>query len=88
MGPGMMGYGGFSTVGGGILIHVFMLLFWILFIAGIVLLVRWVWDSVGERKNGTAGGERQQDAREILKQRYAKGEISREEFQTMKQDLE
>lgn len=87
MGPGMMGYEGFSAVGG-ILVHIFMLLFWILFIAGVVLLVRWVWDSAGSRKNGPVGGERQDDALEILKQRYAKGELSREEFYAIKQDLE
>lgn len=87
MGPGMMGYyGGFSA--GGILMHIFMLLFWILFIAGIVLLVRWVWDTAGARKQGAVGYEQQVNALEILKQRYAKGEINREEFQAMKQDLE
>jgi putative membrane protein len=88
MGPGMMGYyGGFS--GGGFLMGIMMLLFWILFIAGIVLLVRWIWDNADGRKQGTAGYEPQQhSALEILKQRYAKGEISREEFQAMKRDLE
>jgi putative membrane protein len=88
VGPGMMGYyGGFS--GGGILMGFIMLLFWILLIAGVVLLVRWIWDNAGGRKQGPVGYEPQQhNALEILKQRYAKGEISREEFQAMKQDLE
>jgi putative membrane protein len=86
MGQGMMGYyGGFS---GGILMHIIMLLLWVLLIAGIVLLVRWVWDTAGGRKRDAVGHEQQPNALDILKQRYAKGEISREEFQAMKQDLE
>lgn len=87
MGAGMMGYYG-GSLGGGILMHVFMLLFWVLFISGIVLLVRWVWHAAGGRKYDEAGHEPRHTALEILRQRYAKGEISREEFQVIKQDLE
>lgn len=56
---------------------VHMLLFWVLVILGIVVLFR----SLGGRGN--------EDARalEILKARYAKGEITRDQFEQMKRDI-
>ncbi len=59
-----------------------MLLFWALLIAAVVLLVRY-----------TAGGGgvdrgREKSALDILKERYARGEIEREEFEQKKRDLE
>jgi putative membrane protein len=72
MGPGMMGGFGFFP---------FMVLgpvvFWGLVIWGIVVLVRHY-----SRTSVSAGS-----ALEILKQRYAKGEISKEEFDARKKDL-
>ena len=86
MGPGMMGYySGYSL--GGVLAHVMMLLFWILLIVGIVMLIRWAWDYTAGREKGINSHGKADTALEILKQRYAKGEISREEYQQMKQDL-
>lgn len=58
---------------------VHMLLFWILVILGIVVLARWL-----------AAGPRDEflpRAIDILKARYAKGEITREQFEQMKRDL-
>jgi putative membrane protein len=70
-----MGYGFF---GGGI----FMLLFWVLIIIGIVYLVK-------HFSEGGKGNELKSDrAIEILKERYAKGEISKEEFEQKKKELQ
>jgi putative membrane protein len=61
----------------------FSLVFWILVIVGIVLLVVWV---VQKALGGGAGGT-EGSALEILKKRYASGEISKEEFEEKKRDL-
>lgn len=57
-------------------------LFWILIIAGVVLLVRWLSERHGQGKTSLA-----ESSLDILRRRYAKGEIDREAFQQMKQDL-
>lgn len=59
----------------------FGLLFWLLLIVGIVLAVKWL---VGP---ANSGGKRP-DALEILKRRYAGGEIGEEEYRRMKKELE
>ncbi|VVB85923.1 Uncharacterised protein [uncultured archaeon] len=56
------------------------LIFWILVIIGIVLLIKYLWESGGARRE-------QESALEILKKRYARGEISKEEFEEKKKDL-
>lgn len=81
-GGGMMGWGGYGF-GLGIVGWIFMLLFWGLIIVGLVLVVRWLWDQGRPRTDAGSG-----DAPvEILKRRYARGEINKEEFDRMKQDL-
>ena len=55
-----------------------MLLFWALVIVGIVLLIKWL-------AAGHHGSENK--ALDILKERYAKGEINKEEFEAKKKDL-
>jgi putative membrane protein len=71
----MMGYGfGFAPFG-----FLFMLLWWALIIAGIVALVKWI-----SRASGVQGGKSSLD---ILKERYAKGEIDKKEFEERKKDL-
>ena len=57
-----------------------MLVFWILVIAGLVLGVRWLMQEGKERRGNDS-------ALEILRQRYARGEINKEEFETKKRDL-
>jgi putative membrane protein len=56
-----------------------MLFFWVLIIAAIVFGVRWL---LNQGKEG-----RSDSALEILRQRYARGEINKEEFETKKKDL-
>jgi putative membrane protein len=56
-----------------------MLLFWVLVIVGLIVGIRWL---VGQGKES-----RSDPALEILRQRYARGEINKEEFEARKRDL-
>ena len=58
-----------------------LMLFGMLLIVGIVLLAVWLF-----RQSGTGRG-REETPLEILKKRYAKGEIEKEEFEQKKRDL-
>ena len=60
-----------------------MALFWGLLAAAVVVFVRYTM-----RRDDASGREREKSALDILKERYARGEIGREEFQQKKQDLE
>jgi putative membrane protein len=68
-----------------------MILFW----GGLIVLVAWLFrSSMGgnaNRVSGRADGEAQdhssRSALEILKERYARGEISREEYEQIRDDL-
>lgn len=71
-----MMWGGGYGMGGDLM----MLLFWGVIIFLIVVGVRWFSDG--------KGGRRQPDAMDILKERFAKGEIDEEEFQKRKTTLE
>lgn len=78
MGPGMMwGWGGWIGM-------IFMIIFWILVIAGAIYLIKWLVGNFQKNRDSSPGTNR---ALEILKERYARGEISREEFNKAKQDL-
>lgn len=48
-------------------------------IAGIVIAIRWL--------TGAAGGSKSDRALEILRERYARGEIDEEEFEAEQRDL-
>jgi len=67
---------------------VFTLLFWILVILGIIALVRWIVQAASGKDRLDAINGESSRAMEILKERYAKGEISRDEFESMKKDLQ
>jgi len=69
----------------GPLMWVFMLLFGGLAIFGLVVAVRLL---LGRSKSTRNAGAKPQPALEILKSRFASGEISREEFERMKKALE
>ncbi len=61
---------------------VFMWIFWIAIIVGIIFLVKWI--VMQSRPGGQQQGE---NSSEILKKRYARGEIDKEEFEQKKKDL-
>ncbi len=71
----MMGYG----MGAWMLLGI---VFWVLVVAGLVLLVIWI---VQKALGGRGGAV--ESALEILKKRYARGEISKEEYEEKKRDL-
>lgn len=64
------------------LMPVLMMIFWILIIVGLVFFIKWLVES---SRHG--GGPQGQHPSDILKQRYAKGEITKEQFDQMKKDL-
>ena len=78
-GPGMMrGYGWMWGMGmgfGGLV----MIAFWGAVIVGVFLLVQ----SMG----GAPGGQRQTTPLDVLKRRYAAGEVTREQYEQMRKDL-
>jgi putative membrane protein len=51
---------------------------------GVVFLIRWLIQAAG---GGKASGQRGSGAVEILKERYARGEINKAEFESMKRDM-
>ncbi len=70
----MMGPGGFGLLG-----WIPMLFFWLILILGFVALVDYLSKSGQVKEN--------KSARDILEERYAKGEINKEKFEEMKKDL-
>ena len=62
-----------------------MVLFWALIIGGVALLVVWLIQQAGPATAGPPPSEGR--ALEILQERYARGEITREEYERMRQDL-
>jgi putative membrane protein len=60
---------------------IFMLIFWAVVIIGLITLVRWL---LGKP---FPGGVRETPL-DVLKRRYAAGEIDREQYERMKADLE
>ena len=60
-------------------------------LGGLVWLIVWAVRRTGNSSNNAYQGgsaASPQTAREILDQRYARGEITREQYQQMKQDLD
>ena len=92
MGGGMMG-GGSGSIGlaGGL----FSLLFNIAILVGIVLLIFWAVQRFSRSTNSdsqaifsnNAGAGQALSAREILDIRYARGELTRDEYQTILSDI-
>lgn len=61
---------------------VLMVILWVAVIAGIVALIKWLW--TGGARGASGGGQSPLD---ILKTRYARGEINKEEFEQKKKDM-
>lgn len=59
-----------------------MILFWVLIIFGIAALVRWFGVPWGERRDMP-----RKTPLEILQERYARGEIERDEYEQKRRDL-
>lgn len=71
---------GWGSGPGGMLGFAPMALWWGVLILVVALIVKWLLDAgTGRRSDGAA--------REILAERYARGEIDREEFQKRRRDL-
>lgn len=77
------GWGGGTGWGWSILGGVHMILWWVLLILGIVVLSRWLVRGFS-RDSGDIGNR----ALDILKERYARGEIGKDEFEQKKHDLQ
>lgn len=77
MGGWGMGFGGFGFL--------WMAIFWIVVLGGVI----WFLGSLFPRSNTTQPPTKTSDAAlDIVKQRYARGEISREEYESMRRDLD
>lgn len=57
----------------------FPLLFWVLVIAGTVFIIKWLRER---------GQKQKESSLDILKRRYASGEIDRDIFEQMKKDIQ
>ena len=60
-----------------------MLLFWVLVIIALVLVIRWLWTQ----GYINADAKPTETPLDVLKKRYARGEITKEEFDRIKQDI-
>ena len=56
-----------------------MVLFWAVLVVGLIVVGKWLW--------GQGSLNREDSPLDILKKRYARGEINRQEFEDMKRDL-
>jgi putative membrane protein len=70
--PSVLGFNSWGSI-------ISMILFWILIIIGIIYLVRYLPKT--DRREG------EKKPLDILKERYARGEINKEEFEEKKKDL-
>lgn len=83
-GPGMMNFWGYGWMN-----WIMMLIFWGLLIIGGFYLVRWLvrgggaGTGAGQGSPGPGGNR----ALDILNERYARGELNREQYEQMKRDI-
>jgi len=87
MGPWTMGYGwgGYGFGWWGIAMGIVMVLFWALIIGGAVWLVVSLFRQGRPAALGPGPGARPLD---VLRERYARGEITREQYEQMRRDIE
>ena len=80
--PNMMG--GFFGGGLGWIGMILGFVFFILVIIGVIFLIIWIVKITTRSGNDDKTGSK---ALEVLKERYAKGEITKEQYENMKKDL-
>ena len=80
MGPGMMGGWGMGWFGG-----IFMVVFWGAIIVGIIFVIKWLLQNTGHGRDSSSSGSSR--ALDILKESYARGQISKQEFEEKKKDI-
>ncbi len=78
MGTGTTGFGmGFGGIG--------MILIWVLVIAAVIIAVKWL---LGDSSGSASNRNTEKTPLQILEERYARGEIDREEYEQKKKDLQ
>ena len=93
-GPGMMGswgpgYYGLGMMGGfGLFWGMLWLLVLVGIVGGILFLIRGAFTCRHRQGCGSSGSDSGSAALKLLDERYARGEITREEYQQMRKDLE
>jgi putative membrane protein len=71
----MMGFGGFGMI--------FGFIFFVAIVIGVILLIVWLVRRPGYNITDKTGTH----SLEILKERYAKGELTKEQYENMKKEL-
>jgi putative membrane protein len=71
-----------SYFGWGWLMMLFLVIFWLLLVGGVIWLIIWLVKKTDQQRTGG-----QEQPLDILKRRYARGEINQEEYERMKQEL-
>jgi putative membrane protein len=72
--PGMMGFGGFGMI--------FGFIFFVAILVGIIFLIVWL-----VKRSGSTNTVKNNNSLEILKYRYAKGELTKEQYDSIKKDI-
>ncbi len=77
-------YGGFGWIG-----MIIGAIFWLALLVGVILLIVWGIRRMGHNPAGHSGMAPSggSSAKDILQARYARGEITREEYQQMLEDI-
>lgn len=82
---------GWNGDGAGLIGMAIMMIFWLAIVVGIVLLVVWLVRQSGQTGHtggtGAGPGALPETPLDILKARYARGEIDKAEFEEKKKDL-
>ena len=71
----MMGFGGFGMI--------FGFIFFVAIVIGVILLIAWL----VKRSDYSVTDKTSTHSLEILKERYAKGELTKEQYENMKKEL-